>query len=78
MMFVLCPTCEARVEIFPEAFGPDRTDLYNVDLCPECGTSFDYDDEEVQFEPTESSEHRDNVGETESNGSSPDSTKGNA
>ena len=47
MFYVICPTCQAKVEIPADAFGPDRTDLYNVTHCDECRITFDYDDEEV-------------------------------
>jgi hypothetical protein len=47
MFYVICPTCDARVEIPAEALGPDRIDLYNVAHCDDCGTGFDYDDEDV-------------------------------
>jgi hypothetical protein len=48
MFYVLCPNCNARVEIPLSAVGPERTDLWNVSSCDECGISFDYDDEEVR------------------------------
>ena len=47
MFYVICPTCQARVEIPAEAIGPDRIDLYNITHCDDCGTGFDYDDEDV-------------------------------
>ena len=47
MYYVICPNCQAEVEIPPFAVGPDRTDLFNVVGCQECDTSFDYDDEDV-------------------------------
>lgn len=47
MFYVKCPNCDAQVEIPDDAVGPDRTDPWNVILCYECGTSFDYGDEEV-------------------------------
>lgn len=47
MFYVTCPQCQAKVEIPPEAIGPDRTDPWNVAHCFECGNSFDYDDVEV-------------------------------
>ena len=50
MFYVICPTCEARVEVPSSACGPDRDDLYNVIECDECCTGFDYDDEDVQQE----------------------------
>jgi hypothetical protein len=48
MFYVICPTCRARVEIPIEAIGPDRSDLYNITHCDDCGTGFDYDDEDVE------------------------------
>ena len=48
MFFVLCPLCGAEVEIPANAVGLDRTDLWNVTRCDDCGTTFDYDDLEVQ------------------------------
>jgi transcription elongation factor Elf1 len=51
MYYVLCPQCNQKVEIPANAVGPDRTDLWNVVSCDECGTGFDYDDEEVIEEP---------------------------
>jgi hypothetical protein len=47
MSYVICHKCQAHVEIPADAVGDDRTDLFNVTYCYECGTSFDYDDEEV-------------------------------
>jgi hypothetical protein len=47
MFYVICPTCHARVEIPAEAVGPDRTDPFNAVCCDECGTGFDYDDDEI-------------------------------
>ncbi len=47
MFYVICPTCQARVEIPADAIGPDRDDLFNTVQCDDCGTGFDYDDEEV-------------------------------
>jgi len=47
MFYVICPTCEARVEIPADAVGPDRSDPWNVVRCDECDTSFDYDDQDV-------------------------------
>jgi hypothetical protein len=47
MFYVICPTCQAHVEIPAEAVGPDRTDPFNTICCDECDTGFDYDDEEV-------------------------------
>ncbi len=47
MLYVNCPTCEARVEVHPNAVGPDRTDPWNVARCDECDSGFDYDDEEL-------------------------------
>jgi hypothetical protein len=47
MFYVICPLCNAKVEIPDNAVGPDRTDLYNVVACDDCECTFDYDDEEV-------------------------------
>ncbi len=47
MYYVICPECNAQVEIPPDAVGPDRADLFNVVSCDECRASFDYLDEEV-------------------------------
>ena len=47
MFYVICPSCEARVEIPADAVGPDRTDPWNVTLCYDCDASSDYDDEDV-------------------------------
>jgi hypothetical protein len=47
MFYVICPTCQAQVEIPGEAVGDDRTDLFNTICCIECGTGFDYDDDEI-------------------------------
>ncbi len=48
MFYVICPTCQARVEIPADAVGPDREDLFNTAQCDDCGTGFDYDDEDVK------------------------------
>lgn len=45
MYYVLCPNCDAQVEVLPNAIGPVRYDLWNVNWCDQCGVSFDYDDE---------------------------------
>ena len=50
MFFIVCPFCQARIEIPADAVGPNRFDLYNVTSCDACGMSFDYDDEEVTAE----------------------------
>jgi predicted Zn finger-like uncharacterized protein len=47
MFYVICPRCQARVEIPADAVGPDRTDPWNVVRCDECNAAFDYDDEDV-------------------------------
>jgi len=47
MYYVICPTCEARVEVPANAIGTQRTDLWNVTQCDLCNTGFDYDDDEV-------------------------------
>ena len=54
MFYVICPTCQARVEIPAEAVGADRTDLFNTICCDECDTGFDYDDEEIAHDPRRS------------------------
>ncbi len=51
MFYVICPTCEARVEIPGDAVGPNRSDPWNVVRCDECDAGFDYDDEDVIAEP---------------------------
>jgi hypothetical protein len=51
MFFVQCPQCGSVVEIPADAVGSKRRDPWNVAECPECDSSFDYDDDEVQFEP---------------------------
>lgn len=51
MYLVQCPQCGSVVEIPADAVGPDRDDPWNVAPCMECGTTFDYDDAEVQFAP---------------------------
>jgi predicted Zn finger-like uncharacterized protein len=48
MYFVLCPNCEATVEIPENAIGRQRSDPWNVVGCDECGSTFDYANEEVQ------------------------------
>lgn len=50
MYYVICPTCEARVEVAANAIGLGRRDFWNVIACDECGTGFDYDDGEVVAE----------------------------
>jgi hypothetical protein len=47
MFYILCPFCQAKVEIPADAVGPNRTDLFNVTRCDDCDAAFDYDDEEV-------------------------------
>jgi hypothetical protein len=47
MFYVICPLCEARVEIPVNAVGPDRDDLWNVVECDDCYCGFDYDDEDL-------------------------------
>ena len=47
MFYVICPTCQARVEIPAEAVGPERTDPFNTVCCDECSDTFDYDDDEI-------------------------------
>lgn len=57
MFYVLCPNCQAQIDLPDDAVGPDRSDPWNVVLCDDCGTGFDYDDDEVQgthaMDPTE-------------------------
>ena len=48
MLYVLCPNCNLPVELPDNAIGPKRSDPWNVVRCDECGTTFDYDDDEVQ------------------------------
>ena len=47
MYYVVCPTCEARVEVPTNAVGPDRNNLWNVVSCDVCDTGFDFEDDEV-------------------------------
>ncbi|MBX3442140.1 MAG: hypothetical protein KF774_07015 [Planctomyces sp.] len=47
MFYVVCPCCQARIDIPDNAVGPERTDLFNVVRCDDCHITFDYDDEEV-------------------------------
>ena len=47
MFYIQCSECGAPIEIDPSAIGSDRTDIWNVEYCFNCGTSFDYDVEEV-------------------------------
>lgn len=47
MYYVICPHCQAKVEIPDDAVGENRTDPFNVVRCDGCSTSFDYDDEEI-------------------------------
>lgn len=53
MYLVSCPGCGNRIEIPENSVGPERTDPWNVCRCDDCDLSFDYDDEEMQFEPDE-------------------------
>ena len=41
------PATIHEAEVSPDAVGPERTWLFNVTYCDECGLSFSYDDEEV-------------------------------
>lgn len=52
MFYILCPSCQAKIEIPADAVGPDRTDPWNVIGCDECGVLFDYDDSEVLRDDT--------------------------
>lgn len=52
MYYVQCPQCGSVVEIPSDAVGPTRDDPWNVASCDECDSTFDYDDEDVQFEPS--------------------------
>jgi hypothetical protein len=47
MFYVVCPNCNAHVEILENAIGRERSDLWNVNWCDQCGISFDYDDDEI-------------------------------
>lgn len=47
MYYVICPLCQAQVEIPASAVGLGRTDPWNVVGCDECNATFDYDDEDV-------------------------------
>lgn len=47
MYYVICPTCQAKVDIPDDAVGPDRIDLFNIAHCDDCDSGFDYDDEDV-------------------------------
>ena len=51
MFFVQCPHCGAAVELPADSVGTVRNDPWNVAQCLDCDLSFDYDDEEVLFEP---------------------------
>jgi hypothetical protein len=51
MFYVQCPYCGALVEIPSDAVGRHRSDPWNVAKCSDCDASFDYHNEEVQFEP---------------------------
>jgi endogenous inhibitor of DNA gyrase (YacG/DUF329 family) len=48
MLYVTCPNCQTRVEISETAYGPNRTDPFNIAHCDECDCGFDYDDEDVE------------------------------
>ena len=58
MFYVMCPNCNAQVEVLEDAIGPERTDLWNVNWCDQCGVSFDFDDDEVRdaTSPSDSSQ----------------------
>ena len=47
---VQCPMCGGITEIPTDAVGQHRTDPWNVVGCDECGSTFDYEDEEVQYQ----------------------------
>lgn len=49
MSFVQCPHCGSIVKIPEDAVGIERTDPWNVVGCVECDSTFDYQDDEVQF-----------------------------
>lgn len=51
MFFVRCPHCGSVVELPADSVGTDRSDPWNVAQCLDCDSSFDYDNDEVQFEP---------------------------
>jgi len=48
MYYVICPECKAEAEVSPDSIGSERTWLWNIACCDECGLTFSYDDEEVQ------------------------------
>ncbi|MBL9081836.1 MAG: hypothetical protein JNK76_08535 [Planctomycetales bacterium] len=50
MFYVQWPNCDARIEVLPDAVSPERTDVWNVHWCDQCGVTLDYDDEEVLVE----------------------------
>jgi hypothetical protein len=47
MHYVTCPECKAQAEVSPNAVGPERTWLFNIACCDECGLTFHYRDEAV-------------------------------
>lgn len=51
MFYVQCPQCGALVELPADSVGTTRSDPWNVAQCLDCDSSFDYDNDEVQFEP---------------------------
>ena len=51
MFYVQCPHCGAVVELPPDSVGVDRSDPWNVAECLDCDASFDYENDEVKFEP---------------------------
>ena len=52
MYSVQCPHCGAVVEIPKESVGIKRGDQWNVAQCLDCDATFDFDNEDVQFEST--------------------------
>jgi len=51
MYCVTCPECGSNVEIPDVAVGTERTDLWNTVQCWDCGTGFDYEEEDVRVVP---------------------------
>jgi hypothetical protein len=50
VFFVQCPLCGAPVELPADAVGTNRSDRWNVTGCIECDSTFDFDNDEVQFD----------------------------
>ena len=51
MFFVLCPNCQSQIDIPADAVGPNRSELFNIVACDDCGTVFDYDEDECKERP---------------------------